>query len=110
MRDIALSLVIFGLLPFCLLRPWVGILTWNWIGLMNPHRLTFGFAYSFPFAMLVGGTTLLGWLITRDKKPIPWNRELVLIALMCAFFALTSAFAWLPDRPWRSLRSWPRTK
>ena len=100
MRDIALSLVIFGLLPFCLLRPWVGILTWNWIGLMNPHRLTFGFAYSFPFAMLVGGTTLLGWLITRDKKPIPWNRELVLFVLMCAFFAFTSTVAWLPDAAW----------
>lgn len=100
LRDIALSLVIFGLLPICLMRPWVGILTWHWIGLMNPHRLTFGFAYSFPFAMLAGGTTLIGWLITRDKKPIPWNRELVLIVLMCAFFALTSAVAWQPVQAW----------
>ena len=50
MRDIALTTVIFGLLPFVFARPWFGILLWTWVGLMNPHKLTFGFAYNLPFA------------------------------------------------------------
>ena len=40
MRDIVLTLVIFGTLPFILWRPHIGVLVWTWIGFMNPHRLT----------------------------------------------------------------------
>ena len=39
MRDIAVTLVIFGALPFILWRPYIGVLVWTWIGFMNPHRL-----------------------------------------------------------------------
>ena len=39
MRDIAVTAVVFGLLPFILWRPHIGILVWTWLGLMNPHRL-----------------------------------------------------------------------
>ena len=75
MRDYVLTVLVFALLPVCLVRPWLGILAWFWIGLMNPHRLTWGFAYTMPFAMLVGVATLLGAVLAKDRRPIPWNRE-----------------------------------
>jgi len=38
MRDILVTAIVFGTLPFILKRPWVGILLWCWLGYMNPHR------------------------------------------------------------------------
>ncbi|HCX34147.1 MAG TPA: putative O-glycosylation ligase, exosortase A system-associated, partial [Rhodocyclaceae bacterium] len=53
MRDIAVTLAVFGSLPFILRRPWIGILVWTWLGFMNPHRLAWGFSTTLPFAMIV---------------------------------------------------------
>ena len=50
MRDIAVTLAVFGSLPFILRRPWIGILVWTWLGFMNPHRLAWGFSITLPFA------------------------------------------------------------
>src|SRR5262245_61928450 len=99
LRDITLTLIIFGLLPYCLTRPWIGVLTWNWIGLMNPHRLTWGFAFNFPFAQLLALSTLAGLVFfSRDRKPVPWCLPLVLVVLMFLYFGATSAFAWVPEQ------------
>ncbi len=100
MRDYVLTAFVFALLPVCLSRPWWGILTWYWIGLMNPHRLTWSFAYTMPFAMLVGGATLLGAIMAKDRRPIPWNRELILMAILLVYFTVTTAFAWAPTYAW----------
>lgn len=101
MRDIVLTAIIFGLLPVCLWRPWIGILAWYWLGLMNPHMFTWGFARTMPFAMMIAVATLIGTLIARDRKPIPWNRELALVAILFAYFTFTTFFAWEPEAAWR---------
>lgn len=49
MRDLLLSFIVMIVLPFCLTRPWVGFLAWNWLGMMNPHRIVFGFAQDIPW-------------------------------------------------------------
>src|SRR6266571_2165848 len=99
-RDIILTAVILGLLPICLTRPWIGVLVWSWVGYMNPHRLTWGFATALPFAMLVAICTLAGLLFTRDKKPIPWVRETYLLAGLWIMFTITTIFAFYPDEAW----------
>ena len=53
MRDYVLTAFVFGMVPFCVARPWIGILMWYWLGLMSPHRLTWSFAYTMPFAMVI---------------------------------------------------------
>jgi probable O-glycosylation ligase (exosortase A-associated) len=100
MRDYALTALVFALLPVCLVRPWLGILAWYWIGLMNPHRLTWGFAYTMPFAMLVAGATLLGAVFAKDRRPIPWSREMVLMAGLLLYFTVTTFYAWAPTFAW----------
>lgn len=100
MRDYVLTAIIFAILPVCLVRPWLGIIAWYWIGIMNPHRHTWDFAYTMPFAMLVGGATLFGALFARDRRPIPWNRELVLAVLLMLYFTFTTFFAWVPNIAW----------
>ena len=44
MRDILVATVFFAGLFFALRRPYAAALLWVWVGLMNPHRLGWGFA------------------------------------------------------------------
>ncbi len=68
MRDIIVTLAVFGSLPFILRRPWLGILMWCWLGYMNPHRLAWGFSTSMPFALIVALVTFTAIAISREKK------------------------------------------
>ena len=43
MRDLLIVLIVFGSLPLILVRPQIGILMWFWLGMMNPHRLAWGY-------------------------------------------------------------------
>ena len=70
MRDLFVTMVVFGSLPLILKRPYIGILMWSWIGYMNPHRLSWGFATDFPFAMIIAITTLTRDAIFREKKSV----------------------------------------
>ena len=70
MRDFALLLVLLASLPLCLLRPYVGIYLWFWVSLMNPHRLTYGFMYTFPAAMIIGAATLIGFFMRSEERRV----------------------------------------
>ena len=100
MRDLAVTVVVFGLLPVCLSRPWIGVLVWSWLGYMNPHRLTWGFAYSMPFAQFTILATLTGFLFTRDRRPLPRTREVYLLLALWAHFLLTTLHALHPIMAW----------
>lgn len=61
--------------------------------MMNPHRLTFGFAYSTPFALIVAGATLISFLYYRDKKPFPVCAPSILLVLFILWTGITTIFA-----------------
>ena len=100
MRDIIVTAVIFGLLPLAFWRPYVGILLWTWISFMNPHRLTWGFAYDMPFAMIVALATLLSLLISDEPKKIPWTRETKVLLLFVVWMFITTLGAQFPALAW----------
>ena len=100
MRDIVVTAIIFGLLPVILWRPHVGVLVWTWIGFMNPHRLTWGFAYDMPFALIVALVTLVSMLSSREPKKMPWTRESIVLLIFIAWMLLTTIFAAYPDLAW----------
>lgn len=100
MRDLFVTGIIFGLLPFIFKRPWLGILVWSWLGYMNPHRQAWGFAYDFPFAMIVGIVTILAFLFSSAKKEMTWTRETVVLLLFVGWMLTTTFFAFFPDYAW----------
>lgn len=101
MRDIAVTVAVFGMLPFILKRPWIGILVWTWLGFMNPHRMAWGFSTEMPFAYIVALTTLVSMLINRDReRTLPWERETVVLALFVAWMFITTLFAVFPILAW----------
>ena len=100
MRDIVLALFIFGTIPFILARPYIGLLVWSWIGYMNPHRLTYGFAYSFPWVLLIAIVTLVSLLMSNERKRIPKSAISVLLLLFWLWTGVTTLFAAVPDAAW----------
>lgn len=100
MRDYALLVVFVGLIPFVLVRPWIGVLVWSWIGFMNPHKLGYGFTHSLPVAMVFGGLTIGLMFLTKDKKGVPITRETIILLLLAILFTVSSAFAWEPQYAW----------
>ena len=60
MRDvIVLGIVLAGALA-ALRRPWIGVMLWTWLSIMNPHRYTYGFAFDAPVAAVAAICTVLG--------------------------------------------------
>jgi len=100
MRDLLLTAIVFGALPFILKRPWIGILVWSWLGYMNPHKQTWGFAYDFPFAQLVAIVTITAFVFSREKKEMVWTRETVLLLIFNGWLLFTTFFAFYPDDAW----------
>jgi probable O-glycosylation ligase (exosortase A-associated) len=97
MRDLLVTLTIVGSLPFILARPHFGVLMWIWVSVMNPHRLTWGFAYDFPFGQLIAVATLFGLLFRARAIRIPWSAPTVLLMLFVLWMNFTTLFALAPQ-------------
>jgi len=78
MRDIVILAIVAAASIAALRRPWIGIMLWTWLSIMNPHRFSFGIAYSAPLAAIAAGVTLIGFATTREKSspmkgaPVTW--------------------------------------
>lgn len=93
MRDILIAAVVIGLLPFILRNPRLGAYVWAWLSMMNPHKLAYGFAYTFPFAHLVALSTLIGFLFSRERRPFPFNNITFVYLVFVFWMTATSLFA-----------------
>ncbi len=97
MRDVALTLLVVGCLPFVAISPYLGVLIFNWLSLMAPNRLAYGFAIELPFAMMVAVVTLLAWIGSRETKRYPLTAIGVLILVWAFWITVTTALAIAPD-------------
>ena len=104
MRDILVTLLIFGSIPFIIRRPHIGVLVWSWIGYMNPHRLAFGFAYSFPFAAIIGIVTVFSMLISKDTKWFPKHPANTILILFIIWMGISCTQAMYPEIAWDSFK------
>lgn len=93
MRDILITVIICGLIPFILKNPRIGAYTWAWLAMMIPHRLSFGFAKTLPFSQIVGIATLVGFLFSKEKKPFPFSPTIAIYLSFLGWMTLTSFFA-----------------
>lgn len=100
MRDLLISAIILGFVPFIFYRPHLGIILWNWISLMNPHRLSWGFAYDFPFAKVVGAVTIVAMFLSPQRKRLPLTRETLVLVLFVGWMLVTTLFALEESLAW----------
>lgn len=101
MRDIALAVFILGMIPYILMRPFVGLLVWSWLGYMNPHRLCWGFAYSFPWVQIVAIATLISLVLSNERKSIRLTPTVLLMILFFIWTTVTTFFAAVPASAWQ---------
>lgn len=97
MRDYLVTLLIVGSLPFILARPYIGVLVWSWISYMNPHRLTWGFAYDMPFAKMVAIALFASLLFNRDIRKPPMYPLVGVWLAFIAWMCVTTVFAVYTD-------------
>ena len=101
MRDLLMFAVIFGSIPFIFMRPALGVLIFTWLSLMNPHRLSYGAAFDFPFAALIAMVTLAAVVLSKQPKQFPRTPVTIVLLVFCAWMTLTSFFALEPDLVWQ---------
>jgi len=78
MRDILVIAIVMAGALAALRRPWIGIMLWTWLSIMNPHRYTYGMAYHAPLSAIAAASVMLGLLMTKDREspfkasPVTW--------------------------------------
>jgi hypothetical protein len=82
--------MIFGSLPFIVVKPYLGVLVFSWISYMNPHRLAWGFAVTMPWAMIVGALTFAAWIISRENKKFPMTPVTILMVAFVVWCTITT--------------------
>lgn len=104
MRDLALGPIILGLAAYGLLHPWLGIMGWTWVSVMNPHAYSWRLS-SMPVAATIAISILLGVMITKDRRNFFLTREMVVLMLFMLWMCITLPFSYYFDD---SFRLWSR--
>ena len=84
MRDLLLIAIVVAGCVAALRRPWIGIMLWTWLSIMNPHRYTYGFAYAAPLAAMSVAAVVIGLLMMKDREspfkasPVVWLTVLMI--------------------------------
>jgi putative inorganic carbon (HCO3(-)) transporter len=97
MRDILVTILVFGSLPLIFKKPYWGPVLWIWISVMNPHAQGWGFARTFPFAAIIAAVTLVSLVIYKGDKKLPMVPTTMVFIFFMFWMCLTSVFAIHPD-------------
>jgi probable O-glycosylation ligase (exosortase A-associated) len=99
MRDLLLLAILTGVSLPALIHPWMGALLWTWVSIMNPHRLTWS-AYDWPVGLISAAVTLIGLVLTTDKRRLPLTPLTLLLLAFLSWMTITTIFSLKPDAAW----------
>src|SRR5262245_53960992 len=97
MRDIILVSAVFVAALIGFRRPAFGMLTFAFLGFVNPQSFTWSFGRVFPFSQLVAISTIVGAFVSSERKRLPSQRETWILILLWGMFGVSSIFAFYPD-------------
>lgn len=87
MRDLLLIVSLTWFVLIAWRKPWIGIMGWTWVSIMNPHALSWTLS-SMPVAAAVGGSTLIGLFVGEGKKNYFWCRENIVLVLFMIWMSI----------------------
>ncbi|MDR7334172.1 putative O-glycosylation ligase, exosortase A system-associated [Roseateles asaccharophilus] len=96
MRDLVLLIVVGWCFLQAFRRPWIGIMCWTWLSIMNPHQLSWRMS-TMPLAAAIGGATLIGLFISKDRRDYSTSRESIVLMMFMAWMCITLPFSILFD-------------
>ena len=92
-RDFVIITLVLISVPICFLRPFVGIVVWTIVSLLNPHRFGWGLAYhQFPVAVVVGLATLSGFVLFFPGLKQFFSRDVWLLIVLWLWFTFTTVY------------------
>lgn len=97
MRDILIFAIVLAGTLGALKRPWVGVLMWTWVSVMNPHTQGWGWIQSMPVALMVAVATMLGYLFTREKRNPYADPAVIALTLFMAWICIGWPFSFFPE-------------
>lgn len=97
MRDLIILVLLVGGCVWSLRYPWVGAILWAVISLGSPHQ-QFGYAAAgWPVGMAMAGCTLLGLLVTKERRNPFDNAAVMLTLALSIWMTIAQPFAFEPD-------------
>lgn len=104
MRDLLLGGILFGLICYGLIHPWIGALSWTWISIMNPHSYSWTLS-SMPVAAATALSILIGIVVSKDKKEFFITRETAILMIFMLWITITLPMGFLVEA---SMDMWKR--
>jgi probable O-glycosylation ligase (exosortase A-associated) len=106
MRDLVILIVLVVGCVWTLRAPWIGTLMWVVTSIGSPHVGIGYAAATWPVGMLVGGCTLVGLLITKERQNPFKNSAVIATLVLALWMSLTLPFALEPEL---SYEGWERS-
>lgn len=100
MRDLAIVLFFIVIAFAAFRRPFYGALLWVIFGLMNPHRLGYGFAYSLPFSQMAVIITVLSAAMHAREVRRPQGLSMALLLTFLAWMGATTVTSIVSEPSW----------
>lgn len=97
MRDYSLLLSLVVFTAAALRYPFAGVLTWEWLTIMNPHRLGWGIVTSLPLNYIVALATIAGMIFKRESIQRPKDALPILMTVLLLWMTINNLFAAVPD-------------
>jgi probable O-glycosylation ligase (exosortase A-associated) len=101
------TLLIVGVIVICgwaLARPWLGVLGWTLLSIMNLHRYAWS-AANLPLAAAIAIATMVGMMLTRDRRQVYVTAPTLMLALFMMWISVTLP---LSVSPAESFDMWKR--
>jgi len=106
MRGLLFLGLLLASLTAAFVQPFVGVLVWTWLSIMNPHRETYGYGNFLPYAYIVAGVTVLAFLLSREPKKL--RLDMISVSFIAMMIA-ASASTLLALSPESAVAKWDRT-
>lgn len=91
MRDLLLGVVLLVLTLQGMRVPWVAILGWTWVSMMNPHSYTYKL-HDAPVALGFAVASFISLASTQLRRPLPFTRETIVLLLFMAWMVIATPF------------------
>lgn len=96
MRDIGLIAFLMAVLLLGMKRPFVFVLAFVYVDLVQPQRLSYHLLSAFPVSMMLAPLAMGAWLLFDEKRWSRFSGRQAMILLLLCYVALTTFNADLP--------------
>jgi probable O-glycosylation ligase (exosortase A-associated) len=91
-RDILVTAIVLGSVPYALKKPFVGLLVFSWLAYMRVQDLCWSFARTMRFSYYIGIVMFVGFFVF-EKKPFYRNDLRINLMLLLAVLITLSTFS-----------------